>query len=205
MALLMPLPDRYRVFVSTQNNNLRTAAATGVSLSNTIGVLLEEETLMSLNRPQSSQNRALYAGRGARGGQGGQFANRQNWQTRPRTVGARTPPNPNHKRLTCNWCKLVGHIEANCRKKRMGKPRKTSPEANVTSRPKMSNANIILAVYLAHAKFDERTWFVDSGASAHICHDRKSLYKYQVRQPGQFVLLGNESGLSTAGVVSVRI
>lgn len=93
-------------------------------------------------------------------------------------MGVRILLNFNYKRLICNWCKLVGYIEVNCRKKRMGKFRKTFSEVNVISRLKMLNANIILAVYFVYVKFDERMWFVDSGVLVYICYDRKSLYKY---------------------------
>lgn len=61
VALLMSLPKKYRVFVSTQNSNLRSAAAGAVSLSNTIGALLEEKATLTSSRQHSSQsNRALF-------------------------------------------------------------------------------------------------------------------------------------------------
>ena len=34
------------------------------------------------------------------------------------------PNNPNHKNLTCTWCRIRGHIEPDCRGKMAGKPKK---------------------------------------------------------------------------------
>lgn len=72
VALLMSLPEKYRAFVSTQNQSISTAAATAaagaapaITLLDVIGALLNEEATHKSSRiPPASSARALYATRG---------------------------------------------------------------------------------------------------------------------------------------------
>lgn len=68
-----------------------------------------------------------------------------------------------------------------------------------------SPVNTILAVYLVHVKSDKSQWFLDSGASAHICHTRRSFFEYSKHEEGNYVLLGDDSGLAIAGVCDIPI
>lgn len=198
MALLMSLPEKYRVFVSSHNNALRSATAGAVTLSSTIGALLEEEASMASNKHSSgSSSRVLFSSsRGGRGGRGGR-GNYQRYQNRGR--GFMNSPNSgsSSRKVPCPWCRIPGHSEQDCRKKKAGEPRRPAPqEANLSTK---SKATTILAIYLAHTRGDKGRWYLDSGASTSICRSRKNFINYRSLDPGNYVLLGDESGLLIAG------
>lgn len=141
----------------------------------------------------------LFAGRGGRGGRGGRLLSRL-WYNRLRTGEVKTGSNLNYKKFICNWCRFVGYIEADCRKKMAGELRKVVLiEVYVIIRGRSSVINIIFAVYLVYIRSDDVSWFIDSGATVYICYFRNSFDEYEVFESGQFVFFGDESGLSIAG------
>lgn len=196
----MSLPDRYRVFVRKQNNTLRSATAANVSLSNTIEALLKEEAALSSTKYDYHQpNRALFASRGGRGGRGARRASPrfQKWRGGSKLVGGNSfGSSSSSKKLICHWCQIPGHVEADCRKKRVGEPKKPAPPESNTVTKQKNQATTILTIYLAHTMSSKHSWFMDSRASASICHCKKSFVTDKVAKVGQFVLLGDESGLA---------
>lgn len=114
VALLMSLPEKYRVFVSTQNGTLRSAAAGTVTLSSTIGALLEEEASMVSGNNTSfpTSSKVLFtSSRGGRGSRGGRFYPGQGRQytQAPNFASSGSSSTGGFKRPPCGWCRIPGH------------------------------------------------------------------------------------------------
>lgn len=74
------------------------------------------------------------------------------------------------KKFTCHYCKKEGHLIKNCIKwKRDGRPPK--PEST------QSNIHTLFVSHIFQAESDDINWYVDNGATHHICNNKK-LFKY---------------------------
>ncbi|XP_066902216.1 uncharacterized protein [Halyomorpha halys] len=71
------------------------------------------------------------------------------------------------KKFTCHYCKIEGHLIKNCIKwKRDGRPPK----------PEATQSNTLTLFFVSHifqAESDDINWYVDNGATHHICNNEK--------------------------------
>lgn len=73
------------------------------------------------------------------------------------------------KKGKCNWCKISGYFERECRKKVVGEFRKVIlSELYVTS---IKSVVLVFSVYIIMRK--NKLWYLDSGVSDYVIYDRR--------------------------------
>lgn len=193
-AFLASLPPSYGAFVTTQYSliNQSKAAAklqmgTELTLTDIISNLLAEEVCRDLHK---------------RSGTAGGSTSRAVYSSRPKFRKPKKPfaggesssvPVQNHRKTKdpCNWCKIPGHFERECRKKQAGEPRRNAlPETHLASKPS------VLVTSSINITCGPQDWYVDSGASDHICHDQSLFTTWfpntgSIRQPSQLTVGNN--------------
>lgn len=124
------------------------------------------------------------------------------------TQGGSSTSNNNNTSTTskrkgpCHWCRLPEHFERECRKKMNGEPRKPPPESHLlTSGSKPS----VLVVCSVHSERTPYMWFLDSGASHHVCYSRQHFHEYNPVLENTFLIVGNNSRVSVKGTGSVSL
>lgn len=139
-AFLASLPSSYSAFVTAQTGLLdqsKAAQALGVgrvmSLSDVIAGLLAEELKRDSHcKPGSSSSgpsRALYSQRGK--------PRKFKKPYSPPSGTNASAEGPSKRKGSCNWCRIPGHFEKNCRKKLAGEPRRPAPaQANMSTAAK---------------------------------------------------------------------
>ncbi|XP_016652450.1 PREDICTED: uncharacterized protein LOC107881912 [Prunus mume] len=97
----------------------------------------------------------------------------------------------------CFNCNKHGHREANCQSK--GK----STEVHMTKEEKLSNKifdiNLLSVIYEVNLVSNTEEWWVDTGATRHICSDRKMFTTYQQLNQGEQLFMGNSSASKVEG------
>lgn len=92
---------------------------------------------------------------------------------------------------TCHYCKNVGHLKRNCRKFLMTQQMKdgnsSKADGNVKAKAAQGDAR---SVAFTVAEENHSSWVIDSGASAHMTHDR-SFFQSLNEFDGGFITLAN--------------
>ncbi|KAJ9535802.1 hypothetical protein OSB04_un001045 [Centaurea solstitialis] len=135
------------------------------------------------------------------------------------------PNKPNKKPtvLVCWRCNMTGHLKRDCRvnlnKKGMGNnnagssgggnngssgsdPQKGQNFSNL-DKPKVYVCSLILESF--YVQDDDRTWWVASGATSHMCRDRRWFEKLTLTDDGSIVKMGDESTAKVCGVGIVNL
>lgn len=126
----------------------------------------------------------------------------------------------------------VNHWERDCRKKKAGEPRKTpAPEANLAQKRDKPSPSVLWSQALSNDDCPRKTqhkasgsraadvlticlltsgtvnssWYIDSGASAHVCKDRAEFKTYSPRTDFDHVVLGDNTHLEVKGAGQVQI
>lgn len=186
-----------------------------LNLNELVGALMQEEALRSSQRGSShkSQSQVLYAGK----------PSNRNFKRGPRPPGNRAKSVgdstlPRKRAGNCNWCGLPNHWERECRKKKAGEPRKNlppSPEVNFVKKGKASSSVLLMlatfqknehehrypqlcTAYHNTEDVDSTGWYIDSGATSHICCDKECFTTYE-RIVNQQVILGDNRTLKIRG------
>ena len=114
--------------------------------------------------------------------------------------------------MRCNHCGRLGHIRKYCRdlikvekerQKEKDEKKKTHKAAPVSVHAKSSDSEssgLIASHALSALSQNEKcAWIVDSGATCHMCHDKKSFTAlYQIKEPID-VVLGDGHSLTATG------
>src|SRR5260370_2543296 len=146
-----------------------------------------------------------------------------------------TPPNVVHQapnRLICSNCKIPGHSINTCHFEGGGaegqtpKKKRLRPNINIQNRgQKENNANMAREnhspsppsnVYMFHSykdaflSLDSSTsssslFIIDSGASAHMCHDQSFYSSYCKIDPPRSIYMANNSIIEAVGVSDINI
>ena len=94
-----------------------------------------------------------------------------------------------------------GHRAKDCRShKEQGNPKKKRPQANVTEVDDVSNMN--LSVVVSEVNFigsNTKEWWVDTGATRHVCSDKKMFSSYQTIDNEEQLFMGNFSSSKVEG------
>ena len=98
-------------------------------------------------------------------------------------------------------CNKQGHHAKDCRShKEQGNPKKKRPQANVTEVDDVSDMN--LSVVVSEVNFigsNTKEWWVDTGATRHVCSDKKMFSSYQTIDNGEQLFMGNSSSSKVEG------
>ena len=99
----------------------------------------------------------------------------------------------------CYICDKEGHRAKDCRSKGKSKRRisKKRAQAHMTEVDNISNGvdDINLSAVDSEANLDEnrKEWWVDTGATRHICADKKMFTSYSTVDNGEQLFIGNSS------------
>ena len=105
----------------------------------------------------------------------------------------------------CYNCNKVGHRAVDCRIKRkdQGSSSKKVAQANVTEWDKLSDgvANLNLSAVILEANLvgNTKEWWVDTGATRHICSNKTMFTTYHVVTNGEQLYMGNSSTSKVEG------
>ena len=128
------------------------------------------------------------------------------------------------KKFTCHYCGIPGHFKRNCRKlaselatsneKRDKSGCKTKREVTHKANKATCGSNDIhnssseddaLVVCHALSARSKGNWIVDSGATCHMCNDRKLFTKFECLEKSQEVTLGDGHALEATGQGTVSL
>ena len=101
----------------------------------------------------------------------------------------------------CYVCNKQGHRAKDCHsRKEQGNPKKKRPQAKVTEVDDVSDMN--LSVVVSEVNFigsNTKEWWVDTGATRHVCSDKKMFSSYQTIDNGEQLFMGNSSSSKVEG------
>ena len=101
----------------------------------------------------------------------------------------------------CYVCNKQGHRAKDYRScKEQGNPKKKRPQANVTEVDDVSDMN--LSAVVSEVNFigsNTKEWWVDTGATCHVCSNKKMFSSYQTIDNGEQLLMGNSSSSKVEG------
>ncbi|KAJ9556386.1 hypothetical protein OSB04_011000 [Centaurea solstitialis] len=135
----------------------------------------------------------------------------------------RNKPNKNSNVLVCWRCNMTGHLKRDCRvnlNKRGNvnngagssgggnyKPNGFAPQKGQNfsnlDKPMVYVCSLILESF--YVQDDHCTWWIDSGATSHMCRDRRWFEKLALTDDGSIVKMGDESTAKVCGVGIVNL
>ena len=101
----------------------------------------------------------------------------------------------------CYVCNKQGHRAKDCRsRKEQGNPKKKRPQANVTEVDDVSDMNLSAVVSEVNSiGSNTKEWWVDTGATRHVCSNKKIFSSYQTIDNGEQLFMGNSSSSKVEG------
>ena len=101
----------------------------------------------------------------------------------------------------CYVCNKQGHRAKDCRsRKELGNPKKKHPQANVTEVDDVSDMNLSAVVSEVNIiSSNTKEWWVDTGATRHVCSNKKMFSSYQTIDNGEQIFMGNSSSSKVEG------
>ena len=123
--------------------------------------------------------------------------NNQNWNHQRNQNKQQQPPNNKNDsgQFLCFICNRPGHLARKCRNRPS-----SAPQANLTTEEPftamISEINLIGG---------SEGWWVDTGASRHVCYDRNMFKTYIAATEDQKVLLGDSHTTIVAGIGNVEL
>ena len=108
----------------------------------------------------------------------------------------------NKKRKVCWDCGSLNHLR---RDYSHPKKKKKNDFNKSRSGPKQSEKIVEFAAMIFEVLMiqDENSWWIDSGATRHICKDKACFKTYEVVEDGVFLYMGNSSKAQVLGKGSV--
>ena len=101
----------------------------------------------------------------------------------------------------CYVCNKQRHCAKDCSsRKELGNPKKKCHQANVTEIDDVLDMNI--SVVVSEVNFigsNTKEWWVDIGATRHVCSDKKIFSSYQTIDNGEQLFMGNSSSSKVEG------
>ncbi|XP_077237161.1 uncharacterized protein LOC143878811 [Tasmannia lanceolata] len=119
----------------------------------------------------------------------------QNRGTFKRSNQNTTSGKNDYSKIVCYICGLKGHIARMCRRKKTA----PIPQANVIEEP------LVAMITEVNIVGGSEGWWVDTGASRHVCLDRKWFKTYAHADNEKKVLLGDSHTIKVLGVGDVEL
>jgi len=96
----------------------------------------------------------------------------------------------------CWRCRKPGHFKRDCRSLK-----KNANGGNA----KNQEDNLVAMISEVYMMEDEKTWWIDSGATKHVCQNRALFSTYKKSEEGELLYMGNSSSSAVAGKGSVKL
>ena len=186
IMLMRRLPQNYQPFI----RSLRRQA--GLTLQTLITDLIQEETFIQDTSSTSKNKSALYVGKKNFNKSKKPYFNK-NFKTSSDSKGESSGYKPFEKKILatekkCFYCKKPGHHIKDCR------ARIAAEKGNNTRQTSLATTDNKLYVVASKTQGHiNSTWYVDSGATQHMCHQREGFTNYTKCQDDQVVYLGDDS------------
>ena len=98
----------------------------------------------------------------------------------------------------CFNCGNQGHKSSNCRLQKSNKLK----EANVVDGITKDVSNINLTVVISEVNLvgsNPKEWWIDTGATCHVCYDKKMFSTFEPIETGEKVFMGNSATSNIKG------
>ena len=99
--------------------------------------------------------------------------------------------NKKKKKGTCHHCGKPGHFKRDCRLLKKQK--------------EVSNTNLVAMISEINVLEDDNAWWIDSGATKHVCKDRSLFKSYKAMDDGSVLYMGNSSTAIVKGKGNVQL
>ncbi|KAH9720235.1 hypothetical protein KPL70_006028 [Citrus sinensis] len=99
--------------------------------------------------------------------------------------------NKKKKKGTCHHCGKPGHFKRDCRLLKKQK--------------EVSNTNFVAMISEINVLEDDNAWWIDSGATKHVCKDRSLFKSYKAMDDGSVLYMGNSSTAIVKGKGNVQL
>ena len=98
-------------------------------------------------------------------------------------------------------CNKQGHRAKDLHsRKEQGNPKKKRPQVNVIEVDDDSDMNLSAVVFEVNfIGSNTKEWWVDTGATSHVCSDKKMFSSYQSIDNGEQLFMGNSSSSKVEG------
>jgi len=96
---------------------------------------------------------------------------------------------------TCYICNKEGHKANECRSL-LKKNKKNHPQANLTDHESPSLSDVVSKVNLTT---NNKDWWVDTGATRHICSEKLLFSEYQMLEEDEQLFMGNSTDSKVEG------
>lgn len=107
--------------------------------------------------------------------------------------------------LKCTSCGDIRHLARNCRRGKR-KPQKKKASNDATTPPETGEKSMIAFLNISDVSTEIRnSWFIDSGATAHMCNNIQYFDNYVEDTTGKEVLVANKSRVKIFGTGTVRL
>ena len=186
IMLMRSLPQNYQPFIRSLRRQ------PGLTLQTLITDLIQEETFIKDSSPTSENTSALYVGR-KNFNKGKKSYFNKNFRISSDSKGESSGYKPLEKKILakekkCFYCKKPGHHIKDCRARIAAEKSNNARQTNLAT----TNNKLYVVASKTQGHINS-TWYVDSGATQHMCHQREGFTNYTKCQDEQIVYLGDDS------------
>ena len=106
--------------------------------------------------------------------------------------------------IRCHYCKKLGHMIKDCHE-RMKNEKEKKPVQPQRSKGKGANVSLLATYALATSRLNQRnSWIVDSGATCHICCNKKLFNELELESSVE-ITLGDNTTIKSSGSGTVKL
>lgn len=185
LTLMRSMPPSYRMFISSLRRQ------PNLTLQSLITDLIQEETLMKNLNLSPDNTSALYTRKS-----GPNYSRKSAFNRNPKkflnSKGESSSKNFATKKpffdKKCFYCKKTGHMIKDCRTRIAAEAINSNNQSNVVTKVH----KLYVAALIVKEESDS-TWYIDTGATQHMCFEKDSFTNYEPYNKHQLVYLGDNS------------